>query len=741
MKLKKYLLILAILCLALLCAMSTTACNSTRPDPTEPSESTPSEDNTPTPDEPCKHETYEWIIDTAPTCTVEGSKHKECLSCKENIESAKISTTDHTEKIVTGKSATCSETGLTDGKVCSVCNKVLLEQNEIPLKAHTEEINESVKATCTTTGLTAGKYCSVCNAIIVEQQITSALNHIESDWIIDTVAGIGVEGAKHTECTRCNVRINSGTIPALEENHVHQGKEWITTKPATCTEEGTKNLICECGEVMDFSTIGKLTHTEEIVLGKAPTCTATGLTDGKKCAVCDEPLLEQTVIAKTSHTEETIIGKDATCTVAGTTDGVKCSVCTVTLTAQMPIPPKGHSFTDGSCTACGISEPYGIWIVDGQGNPMNDIIVKIMKNGEQIKMFPYKGEFLSFELDSDTYEIALDLSQLSQEYVYDASSCVLSPGKRSTTIRLFKTVSKETTSLFIGSPVSTDYNAYYISDGAYSVDLTPNDYTFFIFSPKNSAVYSVTYECDADLQISYHGSSFFAQGVDLSTTSSDISKYENGISINVYASNLGSNYVIAVKSTSATSCILNIKNAGDPGTRLEDEPWTPYLEDEKIVEKQLNVKPSGEYKTIDVTDMSLSAVFNENDGYYHLGSADGPIIFIDLISDSKFVSSIQTICAHQRMGVYVYDVNGKVVEKRSYNELFIQYGMSGSADSPVTAPIRVPLTKKLAEAIQNFGNKNSWWAPDSEMNIFTKVLLGQPYNQDIAWLLFCGYYS
>ena len=186
---------------------------------------------------------------------------------------------------------------------------------------------------------------------------------------------------------------------------------------------------------------------------------------------------------------------------------------------------------------------------------------------------------------------------------------------------------------------------------------------------------------------------------------------------------------------------MNIKNAGDPGTRLEDEPWTPYLEDEKIVEKQLNVKPSGEYKTIDVTDMSLSAVFNENDGYYHLGSADGPIIFIDLISDSKFVSSIQTICAHQRMGVYVYDVNGKVVEKRSYNELFIQYGMSGSADSPVTAPIRVPLTKKLAEAIQNFGNKNSWWAPDSEMNIFTKVLLGQPYNQDIAWLLFCGYYS
>ena len=164
------------------------------------------------------------------------------------------------------------------------------------------------------------------------------------------------------------------------------------------------------------------------------------------------------------------------------------------------------------------------------------------------------------------------------------------------------------------------------------------------------------------------------------------------------------------------------------------------VEDEATVNKQLSASKDGSYTTIDLTDTSLVAVLNENDGYYHLGDTNGPVIFIDLTTDSKFVSSVQMICAHQRMGTYIYDINGKVSEKRSYNELFTQYGMPETTES-VTEPIRVPLTEKLAEAIKSFGNKNSWWAEDSEANIFDRVLLGQPYNREFAWLLFCGYFS
>ena len=91
------------------------------------------------------------------------------------------------------------------------------------------------------------------------------------------------------------------------------------------------------------------------------------------------------------------------------------------------------------------------------------------------------------------------------------------------------------------------------------------------------------------------------------------------------------------------------------------------------------------------------------------------------------------------MGLYIYDENGTITEKRSYNELFHQYGMPTDSDTVLTKDICVPLTAKLAEAVQTFGEKNGWWA-NGESNIFTSTLIG-PYNQAYAWLLFCGYYA
>ena len=289
-------------------------------------------------------------------------------------------------------------------------------------------------------------------------------------------------------------------------------------------------------------------------------------------------------------------------------------------------------------------------------------------------------------------------------------------------------------------PIELDYDSYRIGVGSTQVTLTPNDYTFFVFTPSVAAVYTVTYECPMDLAISYHGGTFFVQGSDLTGESGDIVRYENGISLNVYASNIGGEYVLAVKSTSATSCVINIRNAGDPGTRIEDAPWTPCLEDTAKVEEQLSMTVSGTYTTVDLSDLSLKAVYNETDGYYHLNSADGPILFIDLTTSSPFVASIQMICGNQRMGAYIYDMNGSIVEKRSYNELFHQYGMPETAEETVDSPIRVPLTAKLAEAIQSFGDRNGWWG-EGDANIFTSVMLGAPYNQEYAWLLYCGYYA
>ena len=694
--------------------------------------------------EQCKsHKASDWIIDVNPTCSAEGSMHTECTVCGATLESVAIEILAHTEEIVDGKAPTCSATGLTQGKRCATCGAVIVAQSEIAAIPHTEKIVGGKNATCTEDGLTEGKKCSVCDAVIVAQSTIPALGHTEGDWITDYSATAQNAGQRHKECTLCRTTLATEAITAVGADHVHTGSSWNVTKPATCAEEGVKSFVCECGETLETQAIQKTDkHTEVTVLGRSATCTEQGLTDGKKCSVCGIFTVKQTPTATVYHTEETVLGKAPTCTEAGTTDGKKCAVCGTVTVTQIPIAPKGHSFKSGLCTCCGLKESFGIWITDGFGMPLTNIIVNIEKDGKAVKMFQYKGEYAALDLEDGSYTVKLDLSGLDDEYIYEADACVLTPDQKSLNIKLYRTAYGEEP-LYVSSPIDANYDAFTVrSTGSYKVSLTPNDYTFFIFAPQTPAIYTMTYECENTLGISYHGGTFFVQGTDLSATAEEFQKYGNGLAFSVYSSNIGATYVFAIKSEGDSECVLNIQNVGDPGTRLVEEPWTPYLEDADMIEQMKNYPREGTYTTIDLGDTSLSAVLNPDDGYYHLNSADGPVIFIDFTTDSKYVASIFSICSNQRIGTYIYDSNGNVVEKRSYNELFLQCGMPNPLEvSSAEAGIRAPLTEKLAEAIISFGNNQGWWKENPGTNIFTSSFAGLPFNQEYAWLLYCGYYK
>ena len=418
-----------------------------------------------------------------------------------------------------------------------------------------------------------------------------------------------------------------------------------------------------------------------------------------------------------------------------------CVLLAMLMAAMMLVACNDDASDDGEGNTPPANETleYSVTILDMTGEHVSDVIVKVMKGEEQIKMFPYRGQTQKLTLDKGSYTLELDLSSLEGKYTADAASLILTPEAPATTVRLVRTPEGER-GIYVGDPISRDYTAAYLVEaGTYHVTLTQGDYTFLVFAPTVAATYTFTYECESELTVSYHGSTFFVQGRDLTGVGDDVARFENGISINVYPSNIGGDMVVALKSNVATSCTLHVKNAGDPGTRLEDQPWRPYTEAPSRVAEQLAMNPTGTFTAVDLTDLSLKAVLGA-DGYYHVGSADGALLYIDLTSSTPYIPSIQTICANQRMGIYVYDASGNVIEKRSYNELFLQYGMPSDQDTHVDEPIRVALTEKLAEAIIEFGNKYGWWVENSDTNIFASTLAGMPLNVEYAWLLYCGVY-
>lgn len=101
------------------------------------------------------------------------------------------------------------------------------------------------------------------------------------------------------KCTVCNYEM-SRTQKTVEKI-AHGYGAWETTKNPTCTEAGSKKRVCTaCGHT-ETETIEKTAHTEEVIPAENATCTATGLTAGKKCSVCGEILEAQAETAALGH--------------------------------------------------------------------------------------------------------------------------------------------------------------------------------------------------------------------------------------------------------------------------------------------------------------------------------------------------------------------------------------------------------------------------------------------------------
>jgi len=254
------------------------------------------------------------VIDkaVAATCTASGkTEGKHCSVCHAVLVAQKVvPALGHT--VVTDKAvaATCTESGLTEGKHCSVCHAVLAVQQIVPAKGHTEVVDAAVAPTCTAAGKTAGKHCSVCNVILVPQQSVAAKGHVWDNGVVTKQPTETAEGEKKFTCSACG-ETKLQSVPALR--HTHKYEKSVTAP--TCTEEGYTTYTCRCGDTYKADYVAAKGHTEVIDKAVNATCTESGLTEGKHCGVCNAILVPQQVIPAKGHVWDN--PQDDTCNVCG----------------------------------------------------------------------------------------------------------------------------------------------------------------------------------------------------------------------------------------------------------------------------------------------------------------------------------------------------------------------------------------------------------------------------------------
>ena len=264
---------------------------------------------------------------------------------------------NHEEVIDEAVASTCTKTGLTEGKHCSVCEKVLIKQNVIPMKPHTEVIDAAFAPTCTETGLTEGKHCAVCETVLVAQEIRDALDHD-----LTTIAGqeptCTEDGwTEYDECSRCNYTTYE---VLLKLDHL---LNVVEAQAPTCTDIGWNQhevcLRCDYTTIVEIDAWGHTDGTPVVENNVEPDCLTKGSYDSVVyCTVCGEERSRESIeVDALRHSEAILEALAPTCTEIGLTEGLYCDRCKEVLTVQQEIPANGHkyesSYTDPTFDADG----------------------------------------------------------------------------------------------------------------------------------------------------------------------------------------------------------------------------------------------------------------------------------------------------------------------------------------------------------------------------------------------------
>ncbi len=278
-----------------------------------------------------------------------------------------------------------------------------------------------------------------------------------------------------------------------------------------------------------------------------------------------------------------------------------------------------------------------------------------------------------------------------------------------------------------------DIERYNVNTGATYVDIEEYDEYpgLVVFTPSKTGKYKVTVSDNAT-KLSYYG----ANTSFISDQTSNVGMSNNSYTLNVKHED--ETHVIGLSGTD--NCIVIIERVGDAEyTKSEIEAmleWTNYNGCDILMKYALGFGKKLTYVDITKSTDAYKLVYNENDKYYHLGSADGPVMLVHLGAGAPYVALSDVIgytgYGGSNFGKYIYDSSGTLVKKENYTNLLMNYMENMDENYGV-----YPLTKDLMYILQNGGESRGWWDQNGLNNTIYQQC--RNLNKDIAWMFACCY--
>lgn len=389
---------------------------------------------------------------------------------------------------------------------------------------------------------------------------------------------------------------------------------------------------------------------------------------------------------------------------------------------------QGEENTGSTAGQLSAEAAYQVVVVDAAGNPVSaGIAVKFMQGGSQKAMQLVNDSGVAEKtLTRGDYTVELQFTDPNAQYVYDASDLTLSAEKTQLQIVMSQKLGEESQELSVG-------NAYYVKEGCTNIPLSAEGRSYYIFVPQEVGKYEVSL-VGSNAAIGYYGGS-----VHYVWDHSAVDVVDNKFAVNIKAGQLGGAVMIIGVDAGEGDAVLSVQNIGEPDWSVEDEPWTVYQAKSAITPYTL---PAGaKLNKFDLTASTdtYQLVLNENDGFYHLGSADGTLVVVQIGNTSEetdYLPPFETILEKQGIRRYFFDENGDFVKKEEYSECTLKYIENADEQSGV-----YPLTEDLMYIIQQQGAQAGWFNAESAGYLFkdqdgNKVI---GINNEISWLFMCRY--